>query len=820
MDIQKTKIYSHLIYNNNTFYCANIDNVAAYAQSFLSRIPAMFSNYTNHDIGHSARVADYMVDLLPCTLDKYNDTELVIMLYSAIFHDIGMVVSETEGDLNHAKQDDIRKTHHILSEKFLNECNEKVDCFNIDNEGSVNFKCLVAKIARSHGEDFSWIERNLKQKEYLGNDTVNPQFIACLLRLGDYLDFDSKRTPYYLFNFLNLSTRSSDEWKKHFSITNYKKIENKRVFFAGNCEDPEIYIGILNYFNLIEKEIKNAKSLLSNDDEKYKLTIEDKVLYQIFHNSFDSVDLQFLMDYISISNLLMGENLYSDKKSALREIIQNSMDAVSLRKEIAEKNEIAYTPEIKIVIEEDKVSIQDNGIGMTLSDVKNYFLNIGHSFYRSADFKDLSLTYKPISHYGIGFLSSFLLSDSINVKTTSYKEPKVCNVLRLQKNNRFVIQKSEENALPEAGTEIILAKSSFMKVFPKVEDIRKYISETFKDTGVKIIVSENEQEKVIAFDEQQSKNMINLSDYLNNVECCFGGSLTLSLKDNFRFIVIQPDSVPFENTGEYIYDAEYFSDMIIDYDDLANWSKNTKSTYSINRLLNSYRELQIFDIYPLDDDEIESFLQAQEITDDNEAAFEYLKKKHSIYEPIRIYIGDENLFYDIDDYDSIDMDTEIKGYDETSGFKKVLKTFIERNIDYDVCTCLIKRELQPIYIHDDHFSKIEQKRTVSSFYHSNLFVKNVRIPNFSISIPVVIRPLMLTNFEINIFSENCYPDVSRTSLNEETCKLLGYAIGRAIHIYILEHAKLKAYEKEFLKSFIKKYYKYDSDNEFCKKIKL
>ena len=817
MDITETKIYKHL--NKNPFYCANINNVAAYAQSFLSRIPAMFSNYTNHDIGHSARVADYMVDLLPQPLDKYNDTELVIMLYSAIFHDIGMVVSETEGDLNPAKQDDIRKNHHIRSEKFLNDHNEKYDCFNIDNEGSVNFKNLVATIARSHGEDFSWIEKNLKQKEYFGNDTVNPQFIACILRLGDYLDFDSKRTPYHLFNFLNLSTISSDEWKKHFSITNYNKIENQRIVFYGNCEEPDIFLGILHYFNLIEKEIKNAKSLLSNDDEKYKLTIEDKVLNQISHNSFDSVDLQFLMDYISISNLLMGENLYSDKKSALREIIQNSMDAVSLRKEIAEKNEIAYTPEIKIVIEEYKVSIQDNGIGMTLSDIKEYFLNIGHSFYRSDDFKDLSLTYKPISHYGIGFLSSFLLSDSISVKTTSYKEPKVCNVLRLQKNNRFVIQKSEENALPEAGTEIILAKSSFMKVFPKVEDIRKYISETFKDTGIKIIVSEDGQENAVSFTNQQSKNRIDISEYLNNVECSCSLTLLSSKKEGIKLHGIQSVLSPFENTGEWIYDAEYFPDMIINYEDLANWSENTKSTYSIDRLLNSEGELQILHIYPLGDDEIETFLQAQEITDDNEAAFDYLQKKHSIYEPIHIYIGDKYLFYDIDDYDIFNIDIEIKGYGETSKFKKLLRKFIEKEVGVDVPACLIRTKLQPIYIYDEHFSRIEHKRTVSSFYHSNLFVKNVRIPNFSISIPVLIRPLMLANFEINIFSENCYPDVSRTRLNDDTCKLLGYAIGRAIHIYILKQANLKAHEKKFLSAFINKYYKYDPNNDFCKKIK-
>ena len=77
---------------------------------------------------------------------------------------------------------------------------------------------------------------------------------------------------------------------------------------------------------------------------------------------------------------------------------------------------------------------------------------------------------------------------------------------------------------------------------------------------------------------------------------------------------------------------------------------------------------------------------------------------------------------------------------------------------------------------------------------------------------------MLANFDINIFSDNCYPDVSRTRLSEGTCKLLGYAIGRAIHIFILKHADLNESEKNFLRAFISKFYRYDSKNEFCKKI--
>lgn len=109
MEIKETKIYKHLKETPNTFYCEHIDKVASDVAAVLSRIPALFSNYTNHDIGHSARVADYMVDLLPQAIGNYNDTELVIMLYSAIFHDIGMADQKQKKNwifLNKKKSED------------------------------------------------------------------------------------------------------------------------------------------------------------------------------------------------------------------------------------------------------------------------------------------------------------------------------------------------------------------------------------------------------------------------------------------------------------------------------------------------------------------------------------------------------------------------------------------------------------------------------------------------------------------------------------------------------------------------------------------
>lgn len=815
MEIEKTEIYKYLKSKNNTFYCEHINKVTADVQSILSRIPAMFSNYTNHDISHSVRVANNMVELLPQAIEKYNDTELVIMLYSAIFHDVGMAVPDTESKLNPSNQNSIRKNHHIRSADFINNYSEKY-CFNIDNEGSINFRTLVALISRSHGEDFSWINNNLSNREWLGTDIVNPQFISCLLRLGDFLDFDSRRTPSALYDFLNLSSISNTEWKKHLVITNYSKIEKNNIYFTGECEEPEIFLGILNYFSLIEKEIKDSKELLSKNEKKYLLAISDKIQNNISHKTFDSVDLQFSMDYLAISNLLMGKNLYNDKKCALREIIQNSLDATLLKKEIYKRKGINYIPAIKIIYTNDEVTIQDNGIGMDQFNIKKYFLKIGQSFYSSSDFRNLNLDYKPISHYGIGFLSAFLLSDSLIIKTSFYQDPKTCNILQLKKHNRFIIQKEETNTCPDSGTTIIFDKNMFTKVFENGEAGKEYIEETFNDTEVKITISENESESELFLNDKTNNNCIDISEYLNNVNCCF--NLLGIRKDEVTLRTITDKGIPFEASDDYIYDSELFPEEIIGSKRLVDWMEESESSYCIDRLLDDDQRLQFLDVYPLDFDETECFNQAQEILDDNDGAFEYLQKTHSVYDPIRIYIRNESIFYDFEDFELMDMDVDIRGYSETVDFKRALKSFVEEHEDYDVCSILIRSCHQSVFINDDYFSRIKYRREISNYHKNLLYIKNVRIPYFNIPIPVILKELLFANFKINISSENCFPDVSRSTLNNDICKKLGYAIGRAIHIFLLKKVELKETERLFLKAFIKNFYKYDSKNEFCKKI--
>ena len=64
--------------------------------------------------------------------------------------------------------------------------------------------------------------------------------------------------------------------------------------------------------------------------------------------------------------------------------------------------------------------IMDRGTGMDRYKIERYFTSIGRSFYSGEEYEDLNISYKPISNFGIGFLSSFMVCQEIDVKTKYY----------------------------------------------------------------------------------------------------------------------------------------------------------------------------------------------------------------------------------------------------------------------------------------------------------------------------------------------------------------------------------------------------------------
>jgi hypothetical protein len=114
----------------------------------------------------------------------------------------------------------------------------------------------------------------------------------------------------------------------------------------------------------------------------------------------------------------MGENLYERKDACIRELLQNAVDACRMRRELLKKEGLDYKPEVTFeLISDGKIIVSDNGTGMDEYIVENYFAQIGRCFYTSPDFQSKDLCFSPVSRYGIGILSCFMIADKLEVET-------------------------------------------------------------------------------------------------------------------------------------------------------------------------------------------------------------------------------------------------------------------------------------------------------------------------------------------------------------------------------------------------------------------
>jgi len=807
-EIKDIAIFKYLKEKGSTHYCDNLERIESDISNILTRIPAMFSNYTNHDITHSLRIADYMVALLPLPIEEYSDTELAMMVISAIYHDVGMSVSKTEASLDINKQDEIRKNHHKRSEDFvLNNANTVL--FNIGKTSDINFQKSISLIVRAHGEDVSWIENNIEKDEEFGTDNVNPLFIACLLRLGDYLDFDSRRTPLCLFNYLELQAFSYEEWRKHFPITNFMKINSERqIYFRGNCEEPEVFHQICKYFENIEKEIKNEKELLFDCSDKYKLDISEVVLNKIKHNKFSSVNLQFNMDYVSITNLSMGENLYTDKSVVIRELLQNSIDACLLKKEISAKLSKPYNPEIKVIFDSNTISICDNGIGMSKKVIENYFLCIGKSYYTSETFKNIGASFNPISHYGIGFLSCFLLTDAIEVHTIPFEDKNLSYNFVINKNDRNVVITTKDGENTESGTSIRFINNDFNEVFFSCDSVTKYIKSLLFDISVPINIYEKENlVETISSINIDMTNRTDISKYLNNVQCSFK-----TISHNLSGRIIEK-LCPFSMQNSYIYDPEHLPDMILDEEDLYNYQQKTNESYSISHFILPGDRIQILKIYPLDSDAEDYYDNYFEYNDDAQEAFDKTLEEYPD-ESINILIENSELLNEFEEYEKVDI-----SYTTGSPQYKKIVAFIGellKKLNYDVDSFLCDIDLEPIFYNNNFYSYIEIDKQIKSMGKNALAFHNIRVGQYRILIPSLLDFFMAFQWYINVNTKGVFPNISRDNISSKISAELGYAIGYAYNKYLYE-LEVDPSKKEFINQFINKFYPEIDTNIFIKK---
>ena len=125
---------------------------------------------------------------------------------------------------------------------------------------------------------------------------------------------------------------------------------------------------------------------------------------------------------------IIKKSLYTDHEIFLRELVSNGVDAIAKLKMVARTGEYSgdvTNPEIEIKIDKDNqsISITDNGIGMTVDEIKKYINQV--AFSSAEEFIE---KYKGsendaiIGHFGLGFYSSFMVAQKVEIDTLSYQE--------------------------------------------------------------------------------------------------------------------------------------------------------------------------------------------------------------------------------------------------------------------------------------------------------------------------------------------------------------------------------------------------------------
>ncbi|MEO1387335.1 MAG: molecular chaperone HtpG [Cyanobacteria bacterium J06634_6] len=150
--------------------------------------------------------------------------------------------------------------------------------------------------------------------------------------------------------------------------------------------------------------------------------------------------------------------LYSDHEIFIRELISNGVDAISKLSMLSRSGEYSGEVDPKITIAVDKdaktLSISDSGIGMTGDEIKKYINQVAFSSAEEfiSKYKDES-DQQIIGHFGLGFYSSFMVADRVDIDTLSWREDAQAVHWSCDGSTSFELSESDRT---ERGTTITL----------------------------------------------------------------------------------------------------------------------------------------------------------------------------------------------------------------------------------------------------------------------------------------------------------------------------------------------------------------------------
>lgn len=339
--------------------------------------------------------------------------------------------------------DEFIRRHHprIAHEIALKGIPIKNGHISFASELSIDLRNICGLVARSHGIKirslFDYLQLKFQdtwQKPY----NIEVIYLMVLIRIADYFQVDSSRTPDVTVKLKSFNSPISQiEHYKHLDVKYVQPFNKDPETLVFQCEPRNvlIYIKLKELFEDIQKELDTCWAIIGEIYGKESTETQPKIVYRRIKSNIDNIeDFSKTVNYIpekikfNVSNelpkLLIGPLYGNDPTYGVRELLQNAVDSCRER-EFLEYAE--YTGNVKITIysvaNEYFFKIEDNGLGMSLNVVKNYFLEVGSSLRKSTfwkkSFVDINgkTNIQRSGKFGIGVLASFLLGNNIYVET-------------------------------------------------------------------------------------------------------------------------------------------------------------------------------------------------------------------------------------------------------------------------------------------------------------------------------------------------------------------------------------------------------------------
>src|SRR5262249_8954193 len=180
--------------------------------------------------------------------------------------------------------------------------------------------------------------------------------------------------------------------------------------------------------------------------------------------------------------MLTGTTLYNDTDVVLRELVQNSIDAVRLAFFDKERRKSREMGRVAIHWDSNSrtLSVVDNGTGMDHTIITENLLKVGSSRYQDPRFQEANPDFTPISRFGIGVLSAFMIADEVEYITYFAGEDHARRLLLRSVHGKYLvhlIDKSDASVrhlLPH-GTEVRIKVRHTAALNNVAEIARKWI---------------------------------------------------------------------------------------------------------------------------------------------------------------------------------------------------------------------------------------------------------------------------------------------------------------------------------------------------------